>query len=393
MRRVVVNGRFLAQARTGVQRYGAETLRALDRLLGRWPQYLYGTCWQLALPIDARDVPLVDNFEIHTLQFLRGHAWEQVSLAAFARGAYLVNPSYSGPLFKRRQTITVHDAAVRASPETYSLGYRAFNNLCMGLLAPRADTLMTVSHFSAQELKKHYALARNDIVVGRLGWEHVGATQARCGDAEVLRRHGLASGAYLFAVGSPKPSKNFGLMPRALALLGSDLSMPLAVAGARDARIYRRDESIAHDKLRLLGFVPDDELDVLYRHAAWFIFPSLYEGFGLPPHEAMANGCPVLAARAASIPEVCGKAALYFDPHDPASLADCIRKATLGPDAAALREMQRERGAERLAFYTWEANAEILLNRLVAVGAVAAAPPGAPRASMHYQVATPPPTR
>src|SRR5215471_6601195 len=127
MRRVVVNGRFFSQQRTGVQRYAVETLRALDRLLSQRPQCLQHTAWQLALPHDARELPLLENFEIQTLQFLRGHLWEQASLAAFARGAYLVNFSYSGPLAKRDQLITVHDAAVRAFPQAFSRRYRLLN--------------------------------------------------------------------------------------------------------------------------------------------------------------------------------------------------------------------------------------------------------------------------
>lgn len=372
MRRVVANGRFFAQSRTGVQRYGVETLVALDRLLGRMPQLLEGTAWQLALPRDADDVPLLEHFEIHTLPQLTGHAWEQLSLAAFARGAYLVNASYSAPLFKRAQCITVHDASVRAHPQTFSRGYRWFNNLAMALLAPRVDTLMTMSRFSAGELRTHFHLLRDDVVVGRSGWEHAVAPTGT-DDAAVLARHGLQSGHYLFAVGSQKANKNFGLIPRALQLLGAELPMPMAVAGGRDAWVFQGVEPLGRDSVRLLGYVSDAELYALYRHAAWFVFPSVYEGFGLPPLEAMANGCPVLAAQAASIPEIYGDAVVYFDPHDPASLAATLRAVTLRPDAALQREQLRRRAAARLAYYTWEANAQILLDRLIAVGAVARA--------------------
>lgn len=374
MRRIVVNGRFLAQPLTGVQRYGVETLAALDRLLGRQPQLLEGTAWQLALPRDAVDLPMLEHFEIQLLPLLTGHAWEQVSLAAFARGAYLVNASYSAPLLKRRQAITVHDAGVRAQPQTYTRSYRWFNGLVMALLAPRVDTLFTLSQFSADELRARYALAREDIVIARSGWEHARRGPPPTDDAAVLQRHGLTPGGYLFAVGSLKANKNFALIPRALQRLHDRLRLPIAVAGARDTRVFRAAESpAARDTLRLLGYVPDAELYALYRHAAWFIFPSLYEGFGLPPLEAMANGCPVLAARAASIPEIYGDAVVYFDPHDPASLAERLQVVTADDDAArALRERCRTRAAARLAQYTWEANAQILLDRLLAVGAVAA---------------------
>jgi glycosyltransferase involved in cell wall biosynthesis len=371
MRRIVVNGRFFAQPRTGVQRYGAETLRSLDQLLSRQPQFLDGVTWQLALPHDAVDVPLLENFEIHSLQFFTGHLWEQLTLAAFARGAFLINANYSAPLLKRRQVITVHDASVRAHPQIYSAGYRLLNNLLVGTLAPRVHSLMTVSHFSAQELKRHFELTRNDIVVGRSGWEHVRVAPEVDDDA-VLARHGLAPGGYLLAVSSLKWNKNFGIIPRALNLLGSQQRLPVAVAGGSDRRVYQGIEAPPPDAMKMLGFVPDEELNVLYRHAAWFIFPSLYEGFGLPPLEAMANGCPVLAAQAASIPEIYGDAVLYFDPNDPASLAARLREVTQRRDAPALREALKQRASARMAIYLWDANARILLDRLVRSGVVAA---------------------
>jgi glycosyltransferase involved in cell wall biosynthesis len=368
MRRIVVNGRFLAQPRTGVQRYGVETLRALDALLTRHPALLNGITWQLAVPHDAREIPLIDNFEIQTPQFLTGHLWEQVALAAFARGAYLINASYSAPLFKRSQLVTVHDASVRAQPQNYSLGYRLLNNAMTSVLAPRVHTLMTVSQFSAQELKQRFDLRRDDLVVGHGGWEHASIASG-IDEAAVLRRHGLTAGNYLLAVSSPQQSKNFGLIGRALALLGAEPMPPVAVAGAADARIYQSGAELP-SAMQWLGFVPDEELIVLYRHAAWFIFPSLYEGFGLPPLEAMANGCPVLASHAASIPEVCGDAALYFDPLDPASLAARLREATQGPDAAARRATLMQRASARLARYTWESNARGLLEHLMRCGIV-----------------------
>jgi len=378
MRRIVFNGRFLAQPLTGVQRYGLETLRALDRLLGREPALRRGAVWQLALPHDAADPPLLDHFEIRVLPIFRGHLWEQVTLAAFAHGAYLVNPGYSGPLFQRAQMITVHDAGLRANPQTYAWRYRLFADTLLSVLLPRVDTVATVSAFSARELARHHGLQRNDLLVCRNGWEHV---RADGDDGAVLRRHGLASGGYLLAVGSLKANKNFGVIPQALQLLDDIALPPLAVVGATDTRVYRGVEPLPDTKARLLGPVPDDELHALYRHAAWFIFPSIYEGFGLPPLEAMANGCPVLAAEAAAIPEVCGDAALYFDPHDPASLAARLREVLTQPDPQALRRTLAQRALARLAIYRWDANARIVRDRLVAVGAVAAGEADHPRSA------------
>jgi glycosyltransferase involved in cell wall biosynthesis len=155
-----------------------------------------------------------------------------------------------------------------------------------------------------------------------------------------------------------------------VALLRDAPLPPVAVAGVANSRGSPRGAALP-DAMKWLGFVPDEEINVLYRHAQGFIFPSLYEGFGLPPLEAMANGCPVLAADAASIPEVCGDAALYFDPRDPAALAARLREVTQRPDAMALRVALNQRAAARLARYTWEGNARRLLEHLIGCGVVA----------------------
>jgi glycosyltransferase involved in cell wall biosynthesis len=370
-RRIVVNGRFLAQRLTGVQRYGVETLRALDRLLSREPHWLREADFQLAVPCGA-DVPLLENFEIHTLPALRGHAWEQVTLARFARDAELLNFSYSGPLFKRSQLITLHDAGTRADRDSYSWRYRWAHDALAGWLAGRVQTVMTVSEFSRRDIARHLHLPAQRLLVGREGGEHA---VARGDTVRQVRRLGLVPGRYLLAVGSRKASKNLGLIGRALELM-PDIRCPVAVAGASDAGIFQGAQP-ASRSFRLLGYVDDADLFALYRHAAWFILPSRYEGFGLPALEAMANGCPVLAARAASLPEVCGDAALYFDPEQPAELAALLRRVLNDPTA---RHRLASRAAQRLEIYRWDENARILWQQLFppARAAAAAAPAAEP---------------
>lgn len=353
--RVVFNGRFMAQVHTGVQRYAAETLLALDALLAAQPDLAARWQFELALPDGAHPLPLACMRSVH-LPGGSSHLWEQWPLLRHSRGAFLVNFNYSGPLLKRRQLITVHDATVRAMPQAFSRRYRWLHNAMVSVLGRTADSVMTVSEFSRDELGRWFGLRRADIVVGREGGEHA---VRPADDAAVLRRHGLESGRFILGVGSVKPNKNFGLLGRAMRLLPG-YPWPVAIAGAKDIGIFA-DASARADGFRFLGFVSDDDLAALYRHAAWFVLPSLYEGFGLPAVEAMANGCPVLAARAASIPEVCGDAALYFDPQNPASLADVMRTVSRQPE---LRERLVAAGRERLVRYHWRANAQIVLNHL-----------------------------
>jgi glycosyltransferase involved in cell wall biosynthesis len=123
------------------------------------------------------------------------------------------------------------------------------------------------------------------------------------------------------------------------------------------------------DDLRVIttGAISDSELSALYRQAHAFVFPSLYEGFGIPPLEAMSLGCPVVVAQAASIPEICGDAALYFDPRDIASISYALERIL---DDEALRETLRQRATVRVEQFTWERGACQLLDHLDAANLI-----------------------
>lgn len=354
--RVVFNGRFLCQPQTGVQRYARETLLAMDALLGDLdPGRAAALDVTLATPAGAQELPLKHIRTVMLDTGGTGHRWEQTTLAWYARNAFLVGLSYSGPVFKRRQMITVHDATVAVVPQCFSRKYRWLHNTLLRLLRGRVDSVMTVSEFSRAEIARHFGIHRR-VTVGREGWEHA---LARSDDREVLARHGLEAGNYLLLVGSLKANKNLGIVSKALAQLPA-YPFQIAVAGATDRRVFDYDEALP-ELIKLLGFIDDEALGVLYRHAAWFILPSVYEGFGLPAIEAMGNGCPVIAADAASLPEVCGEAALYFDPHDPASLAAVLKRVVEEP---GLRAAQVARHRPRLVHYRWRSNAEILLGEI-----------------------------
>lgn len=353
MTRVVINGRFLVQPGTGVQRYARETLLALDSLLPSLGDAALE--FVLAAPSAARAPPLA-NIRFVKLPGPRGHLWEQLALPLFARDDLLVNFSYSGPLVKRHQLITLHDATVRAMPGCFSTRYRLVQDAIIAALQGRVTSLMTVSAFSARELALRYGIRRH-ITVGREGWSHA---LARGDAATVLARHGLEGGKFLLLVGSLKPNKNLDVVARALAL--NAVPWTVAVAGAADPRIFRGARQ-PEGRLKLLGYVPEEDLGVLYTHADWLLFPSFYEGFGLPALEAMANGCPVIAANAGALPEVCGEAALYFDPRSPEALAALLA----GPARdAAIRQRLMRAAVGRLAYYTWNASARIVLGEILA---------------------------
>jgi glycosyltransferase involved in cell wall biosynthesis len=361
MTRVVLNGRFLCQPMTGVQRYALHTVLALDRLLAQDRALRESLSIVLATPVGA-PAPALQHIEVQSQGAGQGHAWEQSVLPRLAAGAYLVNFNYSGPLFKRDQLITVHDATVAAMPEAFGWRYRWLHRGMVAWLKDRVHTVMTVSTFSRDELAQRMGV--RDALVGTEGWEHLLAPDDEASAQTVLDKHGLQAGRYVLAAGSVKPNKNFEVIARALQLLGGRLNLPVAIAGARDRSVFRHSDP--GTQVRMLGYVDDAELAQLYRHAAWFVFPSLYEGFGLPALEAMGNGCPVIAANAASIPEVCGDAALYFNPRNAEDLARVLEQATTD---TGLRETMRQRGLQRAAKFSWLANARVLARHLMSLQA------------------------
>jgi glycosyltransferase involved in cell wall biosynthesis len=357
--RVVFNGSFLAQPHTDTRRYAEETLRAVDVLLDQSPRHHRQARFELAVPA-ATTAPALSAIHVTHVPGRTGHRWEQWTLRRHARGAFLINFSDSAPWLKREQLVTLHDAAARATPEQFLRRDRWLRSARMAWLGQRARSVMTLSNFSRDELQEHFGLARTDIVVGVQGGEHA---RRPADDAAVLQRHGLARHGYVLCLGRDTPNANFVILARALALVPA-IPWPAILAAARDAGMFPH-AGQPTEGLRRLGTVPDEELSALYRQAACFVLPSLYEGFGLPALEAMANDCPVLAAHAASLPEICGDAALYFDPHDACSLAAQLTRLATEPP---LRHELAAAGHARLRHYRWAHNARILLDHLDALG-------------------------
>jgi glycosyltransferase involved in cell wall biosynthesis len=351
---IFINGRFLEQRVTGVQRFAYEVLSALDALVDADPE---AQRWPIAVlaPRHARSVAL-RRIAVHYQGPLRGHAWEQSTLPSATGKSLLIGFGPTGPLAKRNQVVTIHDAAVRAMPESYSTSFRAWYGLLLPALVRRSQVVMTVSEFSKSELIRHLGARPEQIRVTGEGWEHM----RRVGvDARILERHGLRPRGYLLAVSSVTPSKNFGVIARALARLPHDSGVQVAVAGAIDRRLFADARVPFLDAMKWLGYVTDEELRALYEGAAAFVFPSRYEGFGLPPLEAMAMDCPVLSSNAASLAEVCGDGALYFAPDDERALGELMKRVLADEEE---RKALVRRGRERLRRYSWKAAADAYLS-------------------------------
>jgi glycosyltransferase involved in cell wall biosynthesis len=344
---VFINGRFLTQRVTGVQRYAREVLSALDALVAATPTDEF--------ELEVLAPPGTVAPELRAIRFrsagpLRGNPWEQVTLPLLAKKGLLWSFAATGPLVTSRQVVTLHDAAVYAIPEAFTPKFRLWYRTLFRVLVARVPLILTVSDFSRSEIVRYWHCDSAKIRVMLEGWQHLRRVPV---DEGVLARHGLRSGRYVLAVSSPTPNKNFKLIARALEhLAGKDFDV--AIAGSLDAKVFGGGGAPQSAAMKYLGYVSDGELRALYEHAGIFVYPSLYEGFGIPAIEAMASGCPVIASNSASLPEVCGDGAVYVSPHDAVGLARAI-------DELMRDEGERQRLAERgravAERYSWEAAA------------------------------------
>jgi glycosyltransferase involved in cell wall biosynthesis len=221
----------------------------------------------------------------------------------------------------------------------------------------RATHLCAISEFTRRTLIERLAVPADKVTTIPLaadGLFHAAADPAA--DHEVLRRHGLSAGGYLFFPGHTWRHKNHRTAIRTLAVLRRrhGVRLPLVCTGgareAQDAIGAQIAEAGLEDAVRFLGYAPRTDLPALYRHAGCLIFPSLFEGFGMPVLEAMASGCPVVCSNTTSLPEIAGDAALLVDPLDEEQIADAIARLLRDRE---LRETLIARGRQQAGRYSW----------------------------------------
>jgi glycosyltransferase involved in cell wall biosynthesis len=325
-RHVVVNGRYRTRSVSGVERF-AENITT-----------------RLQIPARVR-TPVIPSLG----RGIIGHLWEQVLLPLqVPRDAVLWSPCNFGPVAARSQVLTVHDLSPRDHPEWFSRGYRRWFDLVVPTVTARSLAVTTVSAFTKRRLVDQFDLA----------WTRVQVIENGCN----LERARLAADQprvprarpFVLAVGAADPRKNVASIQDAMRVVRMrhpDLELQI-VGGAPPGVFASRAPDRRHDPLDVVaGHVTDEELRELYHSAECLVYASFYEGFGLPPLEAMALGTPVVASRLEPIEEVCGPVAIYVDPTDPADIARGI-EAVLQASPAQRAERIRA-GTERAAHYSW----------------------------------------
>lgn len=352
-----VNARFLDRPVTGVERVARELLGVLAaRYLdghGGWYSGGRRFCLRLIAP-GGSDAPSPwRNIRLVRAGIFRGHAWEQFDLPRLTRGECLVSLCNTGPMLKRLHILFLHDAQPFVIPKNFSLAFRCWYRTLFRVAGRLSRRILVNSRFTRRELCDHAGIPPHKMVLCYPGSDHVRHDE---GDADPLSHLQLPERPFVLAVASANPNKNFALVVRALGTLGGK-APPCVIVGRTDQRHFG-EVSLASERVTHLGYVSDAELLALYRRALCLVFPSFYEGFGLPPLEAMAAGCPVVVSRTSAMPEISGTAAEYCDPGDYRTLARAILSVAESP--ARRREMVRN-GMRRAKNFSWDDSGRLLL--------------------------------
>jgi glycosyltransferase involved in cell wall biosynthesis len=262
------------------------------------------------------------------------------------------------PLVPCRSVVTIHDCIHLRFPQYLPnrMAY-AYARTFLWAATHQADRIITVSEASKRDILEYFHVPPERIEVIYNGIDERFWTPPPEDAIERVRERYQLTDPFILYTGNIKPHKNLerlidafhqlrreGLDQVKLLIIGDEISKYATLRRA----VHRHK---LHKHVRFHGFVPDDTLAVLYRLAAAFVFPSLYEGFGLPPLEAMASGTPVVTSNVSSLPEVVGDAALLIDPHDVDAIAGAIRMVLTD---AALRDDLRARGFRRAREFSWE---------------------------------------
>jgi glycosyltransferase involved in cell wall biosynthesis len=284
--------------------------------------------------------------------------WDQVAIPLLARREGLdviYNPKLSIPLLTRSKTVLVsHGGAYFVVPEAFPWRDRAYFTLANHLYFRRANAIISVTYLGGREIVKYTGISESKVHPIHESYNEKCCVLPREDLAEAKRKYQLPN-HFVFWLGGISPLKNVGNLLRAYAQVCDELPHQLVIAGFRrwkfDGDLRLIDELGLRDRIHFAGYVPPDEVPALYNLADAFVFPSIYEGFGLPILEAMACGCPVITSTTGYAPEVAGDAALLVDPYRPDDIAAAMRRVLNDP---VYRAQLVETGLRHVKAFSWK---------------------------------------
>jgi len=340
---IYIAARFLTQPITGVQRYGIELSKAILRInIG------YSIKFVAPPNILHQDIAKLLNVEI--VGNLKSHLWDQISLLKFLKSKgnpLIVNFSNTLPIFYKNKIVTIHDIIHIKYPVSYS--YKKYYEFVFPMMVKHSKYIITVSEFSRNEVAEFFKIDKNKIFVVYNGLDE---------KFKPVKENYKEN--YILAVSSIAYHKNFTKLIEAFTRLRTK-NIYLYIVGGINEKVFGLEgkkllEKIKNiDRVKFLGRVDDDTLIKLYSNALCFLYPSLYEGFGIPPLEAQACGCPVVLSDIPVFREIYGNSAIFFNPTDAQDIADKIEVVITNK---SLRNSLKEKGLENAKKFTWENSAK-----------------------------------
>ena len=355
---VAINGSLMHPQPTGLSRYGVELCSCLLRSLPK--AKIYTKLKELEDLFPEQVVSKGPKFK-HPANLgsnLKRLLWLQSGMRL---NLHLQKPSLNfapiaeGIIYSPvPQIVTIHDLLPLYDPVFMPRWKTYYSKILPKILKNHCTNIICISEFTKNELSKYYPeINENLIKVIHPGFNPSSFQNIR----EFIFSDKFGFNDYFLLVGEGRPYKNLELVPKALSIYtGNSI---LAICGRIPDDEKMRIQEIANEvgvgsRLRWLGYVSDEDLGLLYKNSNAFIFPSLYEGFGLPLLEAMSFGAPILSSNAASLPEVGGNVPIYFDPIDPIDLS---QKMELLVHNQTIVEGMRTAGFQRVKHFTWEESA------------------------------------
>ncbi|GBC95572.1 GDP-mannose-dependent alpha-(1-6)-phosphatidylinositol monomannoside mannosyltransferase [bacterium HR16] len=366
--RVGINVHLLSTTHTGIQHYIRALVPEMATQATSHEIVLYGESAQLPVPAgeQVRWVPASRPLRSGAQRVL----WEQTVLPRQLRRDgvdVFFSPAFVLPiLWGGAGVVTVHDLNFEVSPETIHPVRRAYLRRITRWSAQRARKVIAISQSTASDIVRLYSVPSQKLVVIPYGLDAMfNPENARALEPMVRKRYSLPERFLLF-VGTLEPRKNLPRLLEAYTLARRQANLPpLVLVGApgwQHERILAQARRLGIERhILFAGYIPREHLPGVYAAASALLYPSLYEGFGLPPLEAMGCGTPVLASNTSAMPEVVGDGGILIDPRDVQKIADGILRITLDE---MLRQQVIKRGLERAKLFRWDEVAEHTLRVL-----------------------------
>lgn len=346
---IYINGRFLTQDITGVQRYAIEVVKQLDKTNLDYKIIILTPKTETITKLN------LSNIAIKQIGNFKGHLWEQISLPIYIlknnRKAKLINMCNLAPILFPGYVV-IHDISFKTHPEHLDRKFSTWYRVVTKLNIKRYKHIFTVSNFSKNEITENYKVDLDRVTVTYCSAEHLKEIKS---DQSIIKKLDLGNKDFCFSLGSKSPHKNHQYV---IECAKKNPDILFVISGKSNDKVFKADskEECSEKNIMYTGYLKDEELKALYQKCKAFIFPSLYEGFGIPPLEAMVSDCNnILLSNISVLEEIYGNAVSYINLNE----EDCYNIID------KINENKKVNRAELLNKYSWNKVINTLVNKII----------------------------